>query len=55
VTIENGAGASNGTPGLGVGIVGMQERAAAIGGTVRAGPSQGGFRVAADLPYRRRT
>jgi signal transduction histidine kinase len=54
VTITNGAGGDDGLGGLGVGIVGMQERAAAIGGTVGAGPSQGGFRVTAELPYRRR-
>jgi signal transduction histidine kinase len=38
----------------GNGIVGMQERAAALGGTVEAGPcAGGGFRVAANLPGRR--
>ena len=40
----------NGAP-PGVGIVGMTERAAAIGGTLRAGPSSAGFRVDAYLPY----
>jgi signal transduction histidine kinase len=54
VTIENGAGPTNGGGGLGVGIIGMRERAAAIGGTLSAGPSPEGFRVAAELPYRRR-
>ena len=66
VTIENGpenratqrAAEARGEPsaaarGLGVGIVGMEERAIAIGGTLRAGPVLAGFRVAADLPYRR--
>jgi signal transduction histidine kinase len=54
VTIENGAGPTNGGGGLGVGIIGMRERAAAIGGALSAGPSPEGFRVAAELPYRRR-
>jgi hypothetical protein len=39
--------------GLGVGIVGMKERAAAVGGNLDAGPTVAGFRVAAELPYRR--
>jgi signal transduction histidine kinase len=39
--------------GLGVGIVGMRERAAAVGGRLDAGPTGAGFRVAAELPYRR--
>jgi signal transduction histidine kinase len=55
VAVENGAGTpSNGngtTPG--VGIIGMTERAAAVGGTLRAAPRQGGFRVDAELPYSR--
>jgi signal transduction histidine kinase len=36
----------------GVGIVGMRERATALGGTLEAGPSENGFRVTAELPYR---
>lgn len=53
VTVENGAGAArNGSPGAGVGVLGMQERAAAVGGTLRAASSPQGFRVVAELPYR---
>ena len=37
--------------GLGQGILGMQERATALGGVVEAGPRpDGGFRVSARLP-----
>jgi len=43
----------NGSP-SGVGILGMRERAAALGGTLRANRSGERFRVAAELPYRRR-
>jgi signal transduction histidine kinase len=42
-----------GSPG-GHGITGMIERAAALGGTLQAGPGpRGGFRVAARLPWRK--
>jgi signal transduction histidine kinase len=37
----------------GVGIVGMRERATALGGTLEAGPSHDGYTVVAELPYRR--
>ncbi|HYZ77812.1 MAG TPA: histidine kinase [Gaiellaceae bacterium] len=55
ITIENGAGAtSNGTKsGVGVGIIGMHERAAAVGGALQATAFPDGFRVSAELPYRR--
>jgi signal transduction histidine kinase len=55
ITVENGTGATtNGSStGAGVGVIGMQERAAAVGGTLRAASSPDGFRVAAELPYRR--
>jgi signal transduction histidine kinase len=55
VTVENGPGAMSkgNTSGAGVGTVGMQERAAALGGALQATPSLDGFRVAAELPYRR--
>jgi signal transduction histidine kinase len=55
VAIENGKGTfarANGH-GSGVGIMGMTERAAAVGGTVSARPLPGGFRVEAELPYAR--
>lgn len=55
ITVENGTGAmrNGGSSGAGVGVIGMQERAAAVGGALRAACSPGGFRVVADLPYRR--
>jgi len=55
VGVENSAGVrSNGrSTGVGVGVVGMRERAAAVGGTFRAGSTRSGFRVEADLPYGR--
>jgi signal transduction histidine kinase len=55
VAVENdGSVQTNGngtTPG--VGIIGMTERASAVGGTLRAAPLAGGFRVDAELPYAR--
>jgi signal transduction histidine kinase len=55
VAIENDAWpARNGNGhGCGVGIVGMRERATALGGTLEVGPNGDGFRVIAELPYRR--
>jgi signal transduction histidine kinase len=51
LTIENptanGHDDANGT-----GILGMRERAAALGGTLAVGRRHGRFRVAAELPYR---
>jgi signal transduction histidine kinase len=55
VAIENGEGTvrrANGH-GPGVGIMGMTERAAAVGGTVTARAVSRGFRVDAQLPYAR--
>lgn len=53
VVVENSAGAAPNGQGAaaGVGIVGMTERAAAVGGTLQAAPTPSGFRVDATLPY----
>jgi signal transduction histidine kinase len=53
LAIENASvAAANGKASVaGVGIAGMRERAAAVGGAVRAGPGHEGFRVEATLPY----
>jgi signal transduction histidine kinase len=53
IAVENGLGAASQADARGVGIVGMRERAAAVGGAVTAGRHNGGFRVDADLPYAR--
>lgn len=49
--LDDGRG-TNGTPAAaGSGVVGMQERAALLGGTLHAGPADGGgYRVTATLP-----
>jgi signal transduction histidine kinase len=52
--VDDGHGAGALATGDGFGIVGMRERAAAIGGTLEAGPRRGGgWRVHADIPYAR--
>lgn len=53
VSVESRTGAPRAVDGAGpgVGILGMAERARAIGGTLDAGPLPDGFRVAATLPY----
>ena len=55
LAVENDASASNNGNGAtaGVGIMGMTERASALGGTLRAGRLPDGFRVDAELPYAR--
>jgi signal transduction histidine kinase len=50
---NNSAQMRNGNGEAGVGIVGMRERATALGGTLEAGPCPRGFKVTAELPYRR--
>jgi signal transduction histidine kinase len=55
LAVENQAGASTSRNGAtaGVGIIGMTERASALGGTLSAGRLPDGFRVDARLPYAR--
>ncbi|HYX87535.1 MAG TPA: histidine kinase [Gaiellales bacterium] len=55
VAVENGAGAeANGHASPpGVGLAGLRERAAALGGVLEAAPRATGFRVEARLPYAR--
>jgi signal transduction histidine kinase len=49
--IDTGAGTVSSSDGPGHGLVGMRERAIAVGGTLDAGPRRdGGFRVEAHLP-----
>jgi signal transduction histidine kinase len=50
---DNGSGPTGGSRADGHGLLGMRERAAAVGGRLRAGPaSTGGFLVEARLPTR---
>ena len=51
--LDDGRLPVRGTPGTGHGQLGMRERVAVWGGTLTAGPRpEGGYRVAARLPYR---
>ncbi len=51
VRVTNAPGDRPGSPGAGVGVVGMRERVELHGGTLTAGPlPDGGFEVLADLP-----
>ncbi|MDQ6840384.1 MAG: sensor histidine kinase, partial [Actinomycetota bacterium] len=50
---DTGAGATVGPAtgeAPGVGLIGMRERVEAVGGTLRAGPVPGGWRVRAHVP-----
>ncbi|MGY1809617.1 sensor histidine kinase [Blastococcus sp. SYSU D00669] len=51
LSVVNGPGGTPGTPGAGVGLLGMRERAELHGGRLDAGPTgDGGFAVVAELP-----
>jgi len=50
LTVQND-GASAAAPGRGSGLAGLHERLAAVGGTLEAGPADGGrFRLVAEVP-----
>ncbi|NMD54398.1 MULTISPECIES: sensor histidine kinase [Tsukamurella] len=51
LTVTNGAGTDTQTHGSGMGLIGMRERAAEVGGTLHAGPTaEGGWSVRLFLP-----
>jgi signal transduction histidine kinase len=53
LVVENDTGRNGNGSGPGVGILGMRERATALGGSLQAQRSEERFRVIAELPYRR--
>ncbi|MFF5207227.1 sensor histidine kinase [Streptosporangium sp. NPDC000396] len=55
VVVDNGPSAPAHAPlaGSGLGLIGMRERTALFGGTLRAGPSDGGWRVEATFRWER--
>lgn len=50
VSVTNRGAVRSASTGSGVGLVGMRERAEAVGGTLEAGPAAGGWRVNARMP-----
>ncbi len=51
LTVENDGAPQSGGPGRGAGLVGLRERLAEIGGTLRAGPAgEGRFLLTAEVP-----
>jgi signal transduction histidine kinase len=44
-------GRANNASGGGHGVIGMRERAALLGGSLEAGPRDGGFQLKARLPF----
>ncbi|MBS4099797.1 sensor histidine kinase [Tsukamurella paurometabola] len=51
LAVVNGPGTASGVPGSGMGLIGMRERAAEVGGTVHAGPNgDGGWTVRLTIP-----
>ena len=50
VTVASSGGAPAVVPSSGLGLTGLQERVALLGGAFEAGPRDGGFRVHAELP-----
>ena len=50
VTVASSGGAAAAVPSAGLGLTGLRERVALLGGAFEAGPRDGGFRVHAELP-----
>jgi signal transduction histidine kinase len=51
VDVADGGGRPTGQAGAGRGLAGLRERVAMLGGSLHAGPADGGFRVRAELPW----